>query len=178
MITIINGSPNKFSKTLSLTNTLIDNTKQSVTRYDPYHLTIESCNDCCYCEHKESCNKHDDMIPIYNELEQTTTLIISSPIYFGHFSDQTMKVINRFQKYFNHKWIQKKSTPKIDHLIFVSTAGHSEEMFQGLNVTISILTKLFNAKTVHKLFIPYSEEHFDINDYISQINTIKNEAAI
>lgn len=175
MITVINGSPSKESKTMSLTKELIKGQKHKV--FTPYNMNISSCDDCTYCHYKKDCVKQDDMNQIYDSLEDTNTLIISSPIYFGHFTDQTMKVINRFQKYFSLKWIQKvDETPSIKNLIIVSTAGHDESMFAGLHVTINILKKVFQSENVQTLYVSNSDD-FDINNHLEKIKQIEKEAA-
>lgn len=157
MVTIINGSPNKDSKTLKVTTELLKTYNSDINIFNPYQMTIHSCDDCKYCHFVKGCSKQDDMYQIYQSIEKTDILIISSPIYFGHFTDQTMKIINRFQRYFSDKWIQKNTAPKIKQLIIVSSAAHDNEMFKGLDVTISILEKLFSIEHTNRLYIPFSD---------------------
>lgn len=175
MITVINGSPNKDSKTYSITSKLVENQRKHISIFNPYKMNINSCDDCTYCHHKDGCIKRDDMQSVYNSVANTETLIISSPIYFGHFTDQTMKVINRFQKYFSEKWIQKKdNVPTIKNLVIVSTAGHNDVMFEGLHITISILEKLFSTEHTYLLFKSHSESTEILDECtIKEIDKIK-----
>ena len=102
MILVINGSPNKNSKTLSVTNEIIKGSDEEIKYINAYDITADSCDDCKYCHTKKGCVKRDDMDFIYELLYSANTLIISSPVYFGGMSDQTMKIINRFQRFFEH----------------------------------------------------------------------------
>jgi multimeric flavodoxin WrbA len=179
MILLLNGSPNKDSKTFALTKQILKNTEQVVHIFNPYMMNIASCDDCKYCHYKNECIKNDDMSNIYSLLNETDTVIISSPIYFGHFSDPIMKLINRFQKYYSAKWIQKETNvPVIRNLVIVATAGHSEKMFQGITLTSSILSSLFSTTNVYHFFVPFSESNLILTTkQLKLIETIKNEVA-
>lgn len=154
MILIINGSPNKNSKTMTMTNEIIKNVNQKVTILNPYEMSIKSCDDCKYCEKKIGCIKQDDMNLVYKLLEEADTLIISSPIYFGAFTDNTMKLINRFQRYYGQKFGLKDSNiPSLKNLITITSQGSKKRMmFSGVNLTTQILVSLFKphyTKSIH-----------------------------
>lgn len=159
MILIINGSPNKNSKTLELTKEIVKDAKEPIVYINVYDINVDSCDDCKYCSTKIGCVKKDDMNRIYDMLEETNTLIVSSPVYFGSLSDKTLAVINRFQRYFGQKFDLKDiNIPKIDNVIFVSTAGSKKSrMFRGLKETSRILAFLFESKNNINLFIGNSD---------------------
>jgi len=165
MITILNGSPNKSSMTLALSEQFLKHTKEDFQLFHTYDLNIHSCDDCKFCNHKLGCNKVDDMESIYQALKQTDTLIVSSPIYFGAFSDALMKVINRFQRYYAQRFVHKeKLNLPIKRLIVVTTAGSKEEkMFKGAHLTYEILVNLFQPSDHY--FITASD-----TDHVSPIN--------
>jgi len=159
MILIINGSPNKESKTMSVVKELLQQSNEKQIVINSYQQTIISCDDCKYCDHQIGCSKSDDMDHIHELLEQATTLIIASPIYFGGLSDQTMKIINRFQRYYSQKWVLKDlNIPQFDNLILVSTQGSDKlRMFNGAIETMNILDKLFTPKYTNNIMIPESD---------------------
>jgi len=144
MILILNGSPNKDSATMTISNDLIKKSKEEVIIINTYDLNITSCDDCKYCSKKIGCKYKDDMEKIDDLLFQTDTLILSSPIYFGAFSDTLLKVLNRFQRYYGQKYdLKDNNTPTVTNLITVTTQGSlRKEMFNGAKLTHSILTSL------------------------------------
>ncbi len=157
MILILNGSPNKNSKTMHVVNTLL-NTKEDIKTINAYDLNISSCDDCKYCEKKIGCVKKDDMQEIYKLLEQANTLLIASPIYFGAMTDKMMKLINRFQRYYSDKFIHNIEVPTFDNLILVSTQGSQKvRMFNGALETMHILERLFAPTYYDSILIPYSD---------------------
>lgn len=143
MILVLNGSPNKNSKSLSISKQLIKGKDHII--YNVYDLDISSCDDCKYCSKKIGCSKIDDMQEIYNLLDVIDTLIISSPIYFGSLSDKCMSVINRFQRYYGQKYDLKDiSYPTIKNVITVTTQGsENTDMTAGAALTHQIICKLF-----------------------------------
>jgi len=160
MILIINGSPNKDSKTMKVSNELFKDSKQEIVIRNPYQMDFSSCDDCKYCEKLIGCSKKDDMTEIYTLLKEANTLVISSPIYFGALSDKTMKLINRFQRYYGQKWVLNDSNiPTFKNLILVSTQGSVKtRMFNGAKETMNILQKLFTPESYIEVLIPDSEQ--------------------
>ncbi len=146
MILVINGSPNKNSKTLNITKEILKYSNEDIKYIDAYKIKAESCDDCKYCHTKIGCVKRDDMDGVYKLLYNANSLVISSPVYFGSMSDQTMKILNRFQRFFEQKYSLKDSNiPRFNNLIVVSTQGGvNTDMFNGVKQTFKILELLFN----------------------------------
>jgi len=61
MILVINGSPNKDSKTLKVTKEIFKDSKEEIKYLDAYTINAQSCDDCKYCHTKIGCVKRDDM---------------------------------------------------------------------------------------------------------------------
>ena len=162
MILVINGSPNKDSKTLSVAKEILKYSNEEIKYIDTYKVNVDSCDDCKYCHSKIGCVKRDDMDGIYDLLYKAHSLVISSPVYFGAMSDQTMKVINRFQRFFEQKFSLKDSNiPRFNNLIIVSTQGGiNTAMFDGVKQTYKILDLLFNPDYSEIITIPSTDlEH-------------------
>ena len=179
MILVINGSPNKDSKTLSVTKEILKYSNEEIKYIDAYKVNVDSCDDCKYCNTKIGCVKRDDMDEIYDLLYKANSLIISSPVYFGGMSDQTMKIINRFQRFFEQKFtIRKGEIPTFNNLIFVSTQGGvNTDMFDGVIQTYKILSFLFNPDYKDIITIPSTDLTLPLkqNKAIKQIHKIQKK---
>ena len=179
MILVINGSPNKDSKTLSVTKEILKYSNEEIKYIDTYKVNVDSCDDCKYCNTKIGCVKRDDMDEIYDLLYKANSLIISSPVYFGGLSDQTMKIINRFQRFFEQKFkIRKGEIPSFNNLIFVSTQGGVNiDMFDGVIQTYKILGFLFNPDYKDIITIPSTDLTLPLkqNKAIKQIHKIQKK---
>lgn len=181
MILILNGSPNKDSKTMSITNQLLKEVTDDISIINAYNVNVESCQDCKYCNHAIGCARNDDMNDIYTKLYQADTLIISSPIYFGGLSDKVMAIINRFQRFYSQKWeLKQGEIPSFRSIILVASQGSDKtRMFNGAKETLNILDKLFEPNNIFEIYAPSSDDAsyinteiktriFDINQHLKQ----------
>lgn len=171
MILILNGSPNKDSKTLSMAKELLSDTKEEKIYIDTYTLNIISCDDCKYCSTKIGCSKRDDMDKLHLLFEQANTLIIASPVYFGALSDKTMVIINRFQRYFSQRFdLKDPNIPFFENLILITSQGSKQKsMLKGPNEIIRILEMLFKPIYTYKI----SNTNSDIVHPLENKKTIK-----
>lgn len=176
MILVLNGSPNKNSKTMGITRDLINIPNEEISIINAYDVNIESCRDCKYCDHAIGCKHNDDMNDIYTLLYKADTLIISSPIYFGGLSDKLMVIINRFQRFYSQKYVINDSNlPSFRNIILVSSQGSDKmRMFNGPLETLNILDKLFSPNYIDSILVPESDKKDYINRSIKeQILNIK-----
>lgn len=179
MILVINGSPNSNSKTLRVTNEIIRHFNEEIVFINAYKSKLDSCDDCKYCHTKIGCIKNDDMNEIYDLMFKSTSLIISSPVYFGAMTDKTMKIVNRFQRFYEQKFsLKDKNIPKFNNLLLVSTQGDiNMDMFDGVIQTFKILDLLFNPGYSELITIP-STDKFDPlmqTKVIEQINRVQKK---
>lgn len=116
--------------------------------FHAYDLNIHPCDDCKVCQTKMTCPYNDDDFKkIDAVLRKSDTLILISPVYFGSFSDQLLKIINRFQQYFAQKFSHQKPLKNINHIYVVTTCGAANQnMFAGMKLSLKILESLFEAK--------------------------------
>ncbi len=143
-----------------------------------YDLTIQSCDDCKVCHHKPTCKyNQDDLRVVLEHLEHCETLIIVSPVYFGAMSDKLLSIINRFQQLFEQKFTHKIKRPPLTNLYVVSTAGaDNERMFEGIKLTTSILSSLFDAK-IAKVFTFQGSDGIKnpLKHYQTQLSIYRNQ---
>ncbi|MEC9485328.1 MAG: flavodoxin family protein [Candidatus Izemoplasma sp.] len=167
MITILNGSPHKKGKTMMGTNILLEG-HTSLSQFDAYDMQVNSCDDCKLCTHTPRCKFKDDVTSFYHTLDNSDVLIISSPIYFGTLTDQTMQVINRLQVYYNQKFMNNNQLTTLDHIIFMVSQGSDKPyMHEGIYYIARILGKLFDAKT-HVFAFTDTDNKEAIDDTLKQ----------
>ncbi|MFK5883822.1 MAG: flavodoxin family protein [Candidatus Izemoplasma sp.] len=178
MILILNGSPNKDSKSLSIVNEILRSKTEEVVIINAYSQNIFSCDDCKYCTRIIGCSKSDDMTNIHELLMKASTLIVSSPIYFGALSDKVLTIINRFQRYYGQKFdIRDSNIPRLKNLIFVNTAGSKKSrMFNGVKETQWILSKLFQPENSLYIHVGETDKNVPLTrkKVINKINKIRN----
>ena len=148
MALIINGSPNKQGATMSLFKALFPKIDEAEILH-AYDLNIHPCDDCRVCQKKISCQYNDDDFSVIKDtLLQNDTIILISPVYFGSFTDQLLKIINRFQQFFAQKFTHQAPLKHIKHIYVVASCGaKNQEMFDGMALSLKILGSLFEAKT-------------------------------
>jgi multimeric flavodoxin WrbA len=168
MILILNGSPNKNSKTMQITNLLLKNNTSSIKVINAYDKKVDSCRDCKYCDHAIGCSRNDDMNDIITNLYKADTLILSSPIYFGSLSDKLMSIINRFQRFYSQKYtLQDGHLPAFKNLILIATQGSDKtQMFDGAKQTLHILQSLFDVPYMDMILVPSSDQDNYVSDSV------------
>lgn len=179
MILILNGSPNKESKTLSIAKELLSDSKEEKVFIDTYNLNVTSCDDCKYCSTKIGCSKRDDMDKLHPLFEQADTLIITSPVYFGALSDRIMVIINRFQRYFSQKFdLKDLNVPSFKNTILITSQGSKKKsMFKGPNETFRIINFLFKPQYSFIINTTNSDIVHPLKNKktIKQINSLKKK---
>lgn len=120
---------------------------KDIEAINAYDFNVAPCDDCKVCSHKPWCKHKDMMDTLVQKLFTVDTLVIISPIYFGALTDQTLKILNRFQRFFGAKFDLNAPYPFLKRIYIVSTCGaDNPAMFAGAELTLSILKSLFNAK--------------------------------
>src|SRR5690606_38156007 len=65
---------------------------------------ISTCTGCNYCGTKGECIIKDDMIKIYDYIDNSDIFILASPLYFNTVNGITKNLIDRCQKYWSIKY--------------------------------------------------------------------------
>lgn len=94
-------------------------------------MVISPCQGDNYCkEHESQCALNDDMVDIYEKIEEADGIILASPIYFCDVNAQAKLVIDRLYSYFmNPKYSELFSTKKVS---IIATHGAAPlEAFEG-----------------------------------------------
>lgn len=105
---IINGSPRKNGETVSLINKLTEQLSGEYKILNAYYTSISPCIDCRYCWSNDGCSINDEMVEIYDYIEDCDNVVIASPIYFSQPTGKLLDVCSRFQTYFATKHFRNK----------------------------------------------------------------------
>ena len=86
---------------------------------------IAPCNSCFACKKTQKCVVKDAMQPIYRALEESSLLVLGSPIYLDHVSAQTWTFINRLYAYLGPAVDNRWKGP--GRMLLVATQGVGEK---------------------------------------------------
>lgn len=103
-------------------------------------LDISPCQHCNYCYQTGQCKIDDDIVKIYEELEQADRLVIASPLHFMGVTAQVKAMIDRGQSRWARKYILKVpplGNDKKRKALFVSVGGRIlANQFEAAKATI------------------------------------------
>jgi multimeric flavodoxin WrbA len=97
-ITGISGSPNaggNNEKILEMALGMAEEKGFETEKILLSKLHILPCTDCRVCRKKKECSIHDDMDAVYETLETSDGIIVSSPVYFGCITAQLKALFDR-----------------------------------------------------------------------------------
>ncbi|MFN3966881.1 MAG: flavodoxin family protein, partial [Endomicrobiia bacterium] len=107
----IYGSPRENGNSDILLNYALNGVKDSGVQYEKIFLrdiNIKYCRGCRACDTIGLCIISDEMKTIYEKLETSNRIIVSSPIYFYGVSAQLKTIIDRSQCFWARKYLLKK----------------------------------------------------------------------
>ena len=97
-ILVIDGSPRPGKNTDRLCDAFIQGAEaagNTAVKFRVAGKKIGGCIHCMQCYKNGPCAQKDDMIPLYDEIEQADMIVLASPIYFWQITAQTKAVIDR-----------------------------------------------------------------------------------
>ena len=168
---IINGSARG---TKGITHRLLSSfekgltdSKYSVRSYNLNELSIEHCKSCFYCMHIKPgiCSIKDDMVNLYDDLQQSDILVIGTPLYTDTMSsrmkvffDRCISSMKPFIHEDNHGRFRHSFSWRMPkYFILISTSGFPEiENFENLELTVKAQAYNFGSELAASLFIPGS----------------------
>nr|WP_321467642.1 flavodoxin family protein [uncultured Desulfobulbus sp.] len=141
-ILLFNGSPRKRGNT----DLLLERIEQTIHRagfkadhINLAHLRIHPCSGCGHCETQGQCIYNDDMVPLYEKIDQADRIVIGSPIYFYGVTAQTKAFIDRCQVLWSRKYLlgQIKLDRDARRGYMVSVAAtDGGKIFDGARLTV------------------------------------------
>lgn len=126
-IVILNGSSRKKGYTSSLIDSFTEGAKSSgneVKEHFIHNMNINYCLGCdtCMNTHQGCVQKNDEMKIIYEDLNWADVIVFASPEYWGTFTAELKKVIDRM-----FGWITIKNTKK-DCVLLMTARGNDYSM--------------------------------------------------
>jgi len=97
-ITGISGSPNAGGNNEKIIDLALGIAKEKGFKTEKIFLSklkVLPCDDCGACKKEKGCPIDDDMAGIYEKLESSDAIIVSSPVFFGSVSAQVKALFDR-----------------------------------------------------------------------------------
>ena len=111
-VLIVLGSPRKNGNSEILAKTIVETLAQEIPVDADYlrltKYTTAPCIGCGGCEKTGMCVVKDDMIEIYQRIDQADVILLTSPIYFYGPSAQIKAYIDRCQARWSRKYLLKE----------------------------------------------------------------------
>lgn len=108
-------------------------------------LAISGCIGCNGCEKNGMCVIKDDMIDVYEKIDQADIILFATPVYFYGPSSQVKAVIDRCQARWSRKYILKTRYRQQDRRIgclLATAATQGKKLFDG---SILVAKSFFDA---------------------------------
>lgn len=123
---------------------------------------ISPCTGCNYCGSKGECVIKDDMVEIYDYIDNSDIFILASPLYFNTVNGTTKNLIDRCQRYWSIKYQlgkdYKRQSKRVGIFLAVGGASYSQEHFQATVPTIDLFFKAINAEYKGNYFISGTDD--------------------
>ena len=170
-ILIISGSPRKGGNTELLAEAFAkgaaERLRVGASAGMHHHVEIVSVRDykvnpCLGCnacfKTNGICAQKDDMVLIYEKMNQADMLVIASPVYFYGISAQLKAVIDRFHNPIRDTFHIKKMA-----LLLVGAAS-LPELFDSILTEYNICLKFFNIEDAGKVLVRGVKDKGDIKN--------------
>lgn len=120
---------------------------------------VNPCLGCNACFKTNGiCAQKDDMVLIYEKMNQADMLVIASPVYFYGISSQLKAVIDRFHNPIRDTFHIKKMA-----LLLVGAAS-LPELFDAILTEYNLCLKFFNIEDAGKVLVRGVKDKGDINN--------------
>jgi len=138
-IMAFNGSPRKKWNTATLLQKALKGAVSLGAETELIHLydlNYKGCISCFACKtiggkSYGKCAVQDDLVPIFNRIEQSDAIILGSPIYWGHVSGEMKSFMDRLLfQYLLYTEPPASLFPKKIHTGFIYTMNVTEEIMK------------------------------------------------
>ena len=137
-------------------------------------MNFQPCQACRHCkkEKNQACKLDDDMQELYNEIYNSSAVVLSTPLYMMQMAAQTKKFIDRLYAFLTPTFTSKiKKKP----LILIWTQGQaSPDMFSDYIKNSKKVFKLVGFKIKSVFVVPGLNRRDDINKKPELLEEVKN----
>ncbi len=177
-ITNIVGSPRRNSNSKKIASKFLETAEQNgaiVSTHMLNDLNIKGCQGCYGCKMgHETCIIKDDLDAVLQEIADTDTLVISTPIYAMDVPGQVKSFIDRLYSFLKPDFMNESHPSRLSEgkkAIFIQTQGAGEEMFKEVPIKYQQILSLFGFSEVKII------RAVDLNDPKKEVESnILNEA--
>jgi Multimeric flavodoxin WrbA len=137
-IVILNGSPHKTGKTMTLVNEVSNAIKDKaleIKTYDLNTMQISGCQGCYGCKKTGKCVIKDDMQSIYEDINNADGVIFATPVFFWQMTAQLKLTIDRLFAYFKQDYSSFLS-PNKKALLLATFGGGDMSQYQNYFDTV------------------------------------------
>ena len=132
-IVILNGSPHKTGKTMTLVNEVLKTMRGEDLEIKTYNLNtmqISGCQGCYGCKKTGKCIVKDDMQSIYEDIDNADGVIFATPVFFWQMTAQLKLTIDRLFAYFKQDYSSFLS-PNKKALLLATFGGGDMSQYQN-----------------------------------------------
>lgn len=161
----IMGSPRKKKNTDILLESLlagIDQEKYQIEKVNLVDLNVGYCTGCDYCGSKGDCIIKDDMVQLYEKIDQSQIIILAAPVYFNSLNGLSKNMIDRCQKYWSIKYSLGQNYKRGEDRrgIFLGTGGapYDHRQFEGCYPVLDYFFKAVNVEHRGSYYLSNTDE--------------------
>ena len=129
----IYGSPRRNGNTDTLLDAATKGAQDAgaaVQRVYLRDMSFVPCQNCGYCGRTGVCRFKDDMVAVYEALEQSDIILLAAPIYFCSLCAQAKAMVDRCQPYWSRKYVLKTGPPaRFARGGFICCGGFKDDRF-------------------------------------------------
>ncbi len=153
------GSPREGGNSRLLLEAALDGVRETGFLAEAVFLTdlnISPCQECGGCEETGVCILKDDMEYVYEKVKETAGLIISSPLFFGHFPAQFKAVIDRFQAWWASRYLLNRPAFDVKRPAALLVVGGMDrsDYFECVKKTIKAFFAVSGFNYSFELYLP------------------------
>jgi multimeric flavodoxin WrbA len=130
-ILVLHSSARKHGNTDLLVDEFIRGALEAKNTVDKEYIgfmKINGCLNCNACKRNDGkCVQHDDMVPIYDKLQEADIIVFASPVYFYNVNTQMKAVMDRTYA-FEKSWKNKQTW-------LIATGAAPEQKFMETMIT-------------------------------------------
>lgn len=153
---IFNGSPRINGDTAGLIGIIAEKIAGEYKIVNAYRCNVSPCLDCRYCRENRGCAINDEMLGIYEYIQECDNILIASPLYFSELTGKLLDVGSRLQTYFSARFFRKEEPvpkPKNGAVVLVGGGdGHIETAYH----TACTLLRHMNCRSIHDAVYSHS----------------------
>lgn len=150
-ILVLLGSPRRNRNSESLADSFLGPLAEvgcSITKIHVSSLQIRPCTGCDACRKTGACVLKDDMQSIYEALDQSDWVVLTSPVYFNSVTGSLKVLIDRCQIYWARKFILKHQPLKENRLGFLLMSAGVTQTQETLNGSWRVADYFFKAQDI------------------------------